>query len=82
MALNMILQDLLKKTTIQSKSTQKPNHMLDKVEIIALLEKYHKQVCTEPVDFNFIEDTIQEFLVEKEEIINMSYQVDFDFEDL
>jgi len=56
--------------------------MLEKVEIFALLADYHKQVSAEQVDHLFIEEFYNEAIAQREEAIERSYTVDFDFDDL
>lgn len=57
-------------------------NMLEKVEIFALLADYHKQVSAEQVDHLFIEEFYNEAIAQREEAIERSYTVDFDFDDL
>ena len=57
-------------------------NMLEKVEILALLADYHKQVSAEQVDHLFIEEFYNEAMALRDEIIERSYTVDFDFDDL
>lgn len=57
-------------------------NMLEKVEVLALLADYHKQVSAEQVDHLFIEEFYNEAMALRDEIIERSYTVDFDFDDL
>lgn len=56
--------------------------MLEKVEVLALLADYHKQVSAEQVDHLFIEEFYNEVMAQREEAVERSYIVDFDFDDL
>lgn len=56
--------------------------MLEKVEIIELLAQYHRQVSTEPVDYFMIDEFFKEFMCDRENSIEKSYEVDFNFDDL
>ncbi len=56
--------------------------MLEKVEIIELLAQYHKQVSSDSVDYFMIDEFFKEFMCDRENSIEKSYEVDFNFDDL
>jgi hypothetical protein len=56
--------------------------MLEKVEIAELLAQYHRQVSTEPVDYFMIDEFFKEFMFHRDNSIENSYEVDFNFDEL
>lgn len=56
--------------------------MYNKQDVVAMLEAYHHTISSEPVNHVILSEFVEEYLMDVDHIVEKSYEVDFNFDDL